>query len=65
MAERKEYPQYAIGAGRVGGLALTERGYELLMRALAVVFIASLIWLGLELTKAWRSTSGPTTAATP
>ena len=57
---RKEYPSYPEGSG----MALTERGYQRLMRLLAVVFIAGLIWLGLELMKAWRSTSGQTTAAT-
>jgi len=59
-AASKEYPYYAEGTG----LALTERGYQRLMRGLAVTFIASLIWLGLELIRAWRSTSGRTTAAT-
>jgi hypothetical protein len=56
----KDWPYYPEGSG----MALTEHGYRRLMRLLAVVFIAGLIWLGLELTRAWRSTSGQTTAAT-
>jgi hypothetical protein len=60
LRERKGYPPVPPGMG----YALTERGYNRLMQVLAVTFIASLIVLALELTRAWRSTSERTTAVT-
>jgi len=56
----KDYPGYPEGSG----WGLTEHGYNNVMLGLRLTFIASLVWLALELLLTWKSTSARTTAAT-